>query len=69
MELIQFKEYYGMPNGRKHHLLYSLSIRNMVFRFKFLGKKAIVITFKHSTTIFFVHCNLILENFKKKCPQ
>ena len=29
IELLQFKEYYGMPRGHKHHLLYSLSIRNL----------------------------------------
>ena len=28
-----------MPRGHKHDLLYSLSIRNMVFHFKFLGEK------------------------------
>lgn len=58
-----------MPSGHEHHLLYSLSIRNMIFHFKFLEKKVIIITFKHSTTIFFVHYNLMLQNFKRKCPR
>ena len=32
IELIRFKEYYGMPRGHEHDPLYSLSIRNMVFQ-------------------------------------
>ena len=28
MELIRFKEYYGMPRGHEQDPLYSLSIRN-----------------------------------------
>ena len=31
IELIRFKEYYGMPRGHEHDPLYQLSIRNMVF--------------------------------------
>ena len=44
IELIRFKEYYGMPRGHGHDPLYSLSIRNMVFPCIFLGKKVIIIT-------------------------
>ena len=40
IELIPFKEYYGMPRGREHDPLYSLSTRNMIFH----GKKVIIIT-------------------------
>ena len=32
IELIRFKEYYGIPRGHEHDPLYSLSIRNMVFQ-------------------------------------
>ena len=52
IEFITFKEYYGIPRGR------SLSIYG-AFRAKrelhcvFLGKKAIILTSKHGTTIFF----------------
>ena len=32
-------------------------------------EKAIVITSKDGTTIFFSHYNLFLENLKKNCPE
>ena len=49
IELIRFKEYYGMPRGLEHDSWYSLSIRNMVYIYGlaygiFLGTKAIIIT-------------------------
>ena len=45
------------------------SIRNLVFHYIFLGKKAIIITFKHDTRILFPIIILFLENSKKKCPE
>ena len=48
IEFISFKEYYGMPKG------HSLSIYpRRELHCLFLGKKAITITSKHRTTIFF----------------
>ena len=49
IELIRFKEYYGMPRGHEQDSLYLLSIRNMVYIYGliygiFLGTKAIIIT-------------------------
>ena len=41
----------------------------MVFHCIFLGKKAIIITSKHGTRIFFPITILFQENFKKKCPE
>ena len=41
IELIRFKEYYGIPRGHEHYPLYSHSIKNMVLYCIFLGKKAI----------------------------
>ena len=41
----------------------------MVFHCIFLGKKAIIITSKHGTRIFFSHYNLTLRKFKKRCPE
>ena len=35
----------------------------------FLGKKAIIITSKHGTTIFFSHYNLFLGKFKEKLAR
>ena len=46
-----------------------LSIKNMVFHCIFLGKKAIIITSKHGTRIFFPIRILFYENLKKKCPE
>ena len=58
-----------MPRGHGQDPLYSLSIRNMVLHCIFLGKKAIIITAKHGTTIFFPITILFQENVKKKCPE
>ena len=49
IELIRFKEYYGMPRGHEQDSLYLLSIRNMVYIYGliygiFLGTKVIIIT-------------------------
>ena len=41
----------------------------MVFHCIFLGKRAIIITSKHGTRIFFPVTILFQENFKKKCPE
>ena len=41
----------------------------MVFHCVFLGKRAIIITSKHGTRIFFPVTILFQENFKKKCPE
>ena len=59
IEFIRFKEYYGMHRGTR-------SVFTLAFRPKrelhciFLGKKVIIITSKHGTTIFFSHYNLFL---------
>ena len=60
-----FKEYFGMPMGIR-------SVFTRAFRSKrelqciFLGKKEIIITSKHSTTIFFPITIFFYENLKKK---
>ena len=41
----------------------------MVFHYIFLGKKAIIITFKHDTRILFPITILFLENSKKNVPK
>ena len=53
VELIRSKRVLWDAQGDEHDPLYSFSIRNMVFHYIFLGKKAIIITSKHCTTIFF----------------
>ena len=66
IEFIIFMEYYGMPRG------HSLSIYTGVFGKMrtsmtiFIGKKAIIITSKKGTTIFFSHYNLFLGKLKEK---
>ena len=35
----------------------------------FLGKKAVITTSKHGTTIFFSHCNLFLGKLKEKLAR
>ena len=53
------------PTGHEQDPLYSLSFENMVNHCVFLGKKAIIITSKHGTTIFFSHYNLIVHTVGK----
>ena len=53
------------PTGHEQDPLYSLSIENMVNHCVLLGKKAIIITSKHGTTIFFSHYNLIVHTVGK----
>ena len=57
-----------MPRGHEHDPLYSLNIRNMVFQCIFLGKKAIIITSKDGTTMFFSHYNPFFI-FKEKLAR
>ena len=60
-----FKEYFGMPMGIR-------SVFTRAFRSKrelqciLLGKKEIIITSKHGTTIFFPITIFFYENLKKK---
>ena len=42
-----------MARGQEHDLLYSLILEKLVFHCLFLEKKAIIITSKHGTAIFF----------------
>ena len=64
---IEFKEYYGMPRGTR-------SVFRGAFRTKrelhcvFLDKKAISITSKHKTTIFFSHNWIFFQERLKKSP-
>ena len=73
IDLIRFKEYYEMPKGYEHDPLHSLSIINTYglseFQCIFLGKKVIIITSKHGTTIFFPITIFFYEDFKKKCRK
>ena len=58
----------GCPGGTR-------SVFNRAFRAKrelqciFLGKRAIIITSKHGTTIFFSHYNLFLGKLKEKLAR
>ena len=58
----------GCPGGTR-------SVFTRAFRAKrelhciFLGKKAIIITSKHGTTIFFSHYNLFLGKLKEKLAR
>ena len=47
----------------------SLVLEIWSFTVYFSGKKAIIITSKHGTRIFFSFTILFKENFKKKCPE
>ena len=49
-----------MPRGHEHDLLYSFSMI-WSFTLNFSGEKAVIITSKHGTTIYFAHYNRILS--------
>ena len=54
-----FKEYYGMPRGHSLSIYARFSGKKRTSMYISL-EKAIVITSKHGTTIFFSHYNLFL---------
>ena len=70
IELIRFKEYYGMLSGHEHDPLYSHSIRNnyglSVYISREKGNHYYILT-RHKDL--FSNYNLILRNFEKKCPE
>ena len=68
LKLIDLRSIMGCPGGTR-------SVFMRAFRAKrelqciFLGKKAIIITSKHCTTIFFPHYNLFLGKLKEKLAR
>ena len=69
IEFIRFKEYYGMPRGGSRSVFTPVFWAKREFQCIFLGKKAIIITSKHGTTIFFSHYNLFLGKRKEKLAR
>ena len=65
LNLLDLRSIMGCPGGTR-------SVFTRAFRAKrelqciFLGKKAIIITSKHGTTIFFSHYNLFLGKLKEQ---
>ena len=59
IELIGFNEYYGMPRAHSLSIYARFSGKKRTSMYISL-EKAIVITSKHGTTIFFSHYNLFL---------
>ena len=68
LNLLDLRSIMGCPGGTR-------SVSKRAFRTKrelqsiFLGKKAIIITSKDGTTIFFSHYNLFLRKLKKKLAR
>ena len=68
LNLLDLRSIMGCPGGTR-------SVFTRAFRAKrelqciFLGKKAIIITSKHSTTIFFSHYNLFIGKLKENWPE
>ena len=68
LNLLDLRSIMGCPGGTR-------SVFTRAFRAKrelhciFLGKKAIIITSKHGTTIFFSHYNLFLGKRKEKLAR
>ena len=56
IEFTRFEEYYGMPRG--HSLSIYVRFSGEELHCIFFGKKVIITTSKHGTTIFFAHYNL-----------
>ena len=64
IELLPFKDYYGMPSGHDYDPLYSLSIRNMAFTLNFSGKRWSLLHPNTAQRSFFP-----LQSYSKKMPR
>ena len=63
--LLDLRSIMGCPGGTRP--VFTGAFRaNRELHFIFHGKKAVIITSKHGTTIFCFHYNLFLGNFKQK---
>ena len=69
IEFIGFKEYYGVPRGHSLSIYARFSGLKRELQYIFLGKKAIIITSKQGTTIYFSHCNFFLGKLKEKSAR
>ena len=68
--VIRFKKYYGMPRGYSLSICARFSGQKRTSRYISGEKKAIIITSKHGTTIFFFPWKSFLwENLKKNWPK
>ena len=68
IEFIGFKEYYGVPRGTRSAFTRAFRAKREL-QYIFLGKKAIIITSKQGTTIYFSHCNFFLGKLKEKSAR
>ena len=68
IEFIRFKEYYGMPSGTRAVFTHAFRAKRELHCI-FLGKKAIIITSQHGTTIFLSHYNLFIGRLKEKLAR
>ena len=66
IEFIRFKEYYGMPRGHSLSIYTGFLGKMRTSMTIFISKKAIIITSKKGTMIFFSHYNLFLGKLKEK---
>ena len=68
IELKDLRSIMGCPGGTRS--VFTRAFRaNRVLQCIFLGKKAIIITSKHGTTMFFSHNNLFLGKLKEKLAR
>ena len=68
MNLLGLRSIIGCPGGTR--LVFTCPfLAKRELHCIFLGKKAIIITYKHGTKIFFSHCNLFLGNVKDKLAR
>ena len=65
IEFIRFKAYNGIPREHSPSVYSRFSGEKRTSLYISRGKKVIIITSKHGTTIFFSHYNLLLGNLKK----
>ena len=69
IEFIRFMEYYGMPRGHSLSIYTGFLGKMRTSMTMFIGKKAIIITSKKGTRIFFSHYNLFLGKLKEKWSE
>ena len=66
LNLLDLRSIMGCPGGTRLFRFTRAFQAKRELQCKFLGKKAIIITSKHGTTIFFSQCNLFLGKIKEK---
>ena len=68
LNLLDLRSIMGCPGGTRSAFTRAFRAKREL-QYIFLGKKAIIITSKQGTTIYFSHCNFFLGKLKEKSAR